>query len=69
MIKRTLTGYRRYRVQTYWLRKPLVVLQVEVNDKGYYIDNAGGCIDTVDVDKTFYIDARVEDITLLEKKK
>lgn len=49
------TGRTRFRE---WKGK--LVLQIEV--KGWYIDNAGGMVDTVD--EVRWRDAKVEDLTL-----
>ena len=57
----TLTGKTRHRVQRHW-GKNLLVLQVEENGKGYYLDHGGGRIDTVDFDNTYWRDAKVEDL-------
>ena len=63
MIEEHLTGRTGYRIQPRFLRSPLVVLQVEVRQHGYYMVNMGGRVESEDVDNTFYRDATVEDIT------
>ncbi len=62
-MKHKLTGEKRYRAQHRLFKTDLVVLQVEVNKKGWYTALVGGVVDTVDVDENYWRDARVRDIT------
>lgn len=61
-IQTTYTGKRRVRIQKRLFRQPLLVLQVEVHEKGYDFDPAG---DTYDVDYKYWRDAEVTDVNLL----
>jgi hypothetical protein len=63
MIEEELTGRTGYRIQKRFLRPTLVVLQVEVRQYGYYMVNSGGRVESEDVDRTYYRDATVQDIT------
>lgn len=65
-VKEELTGNIRCRIQTRWFGAPMMVIQVEVRCHGDYLDNAGGRIEGVPVDNTFFRDATLEDITLME---
>lgn len=55
------TGRKRLRTKEGLLREPLLVLQVEIREKGTYKDRHGF---TQDVDRTFWRDARVQDMTI-----
>lgn len=63
MIKVTLTGKIRYRVQPQIFRKPLVVLQVQQHFKGYQVDDAMGSGHDVDHDE--WRDADVEALSTI----
>lgn len=57
------TGRFRYRAEQRLLRKPLVVLQIEIHSKGHECDSyGGGC----DYDYTFWRDAEIGDVTTKE---
>lgn len=58
------TGRKRLRTKERLLREPLLVLQVEIREKGAYKDGHGL---TQDVDRTFWRDARVQDMTIDDK--
>lgn len=65
---KTLTGRTRYRIQTRWFRKPLLVLQVEVHTEGVTYDHSN----PYDYDGRPYVhdayrDATVEDLQLLNE--
>tara|TARA_R110000868_G_scaffold198464_1_gene444754 strand:- start:121 stop:330 length:210 start_codon:yes stop_codon:yes gene_type:complete len=61
MITYQLTGKKRYRIETRWLKKPLIVVQVEIHRKGYEVmDSYGGM--TQDFDDYIWRDARLEDL-------
>lgn len=55
------TGRKRLRTKERLLRDPLLVLQVEIREKGTYLDRHGF---TQDVNRTFWRDARVQDMTI-----
>ena len=57
------TGRRRFRHQTRWLSKPILVLQVEW--KGIHTFSIGGHIDSEWI--TFWRDADVADLTTEDK--
>ena len=65
MIKRTLTGNYRHRVETRWFRKPLLVLQAEVHCKGYTLGDAYPG-DTRDVDEFVWQDAGLENLKVFK---
>lgn len=58
--KQKLTGRTRHRVVRRFIGEPYLVLQVEVHETGYGIDEHGV---TPDVDYKFWRDAVVEDLT------
>ena len=60
-VKHLKTGAKRHRVEMRWFRSPLVVLQVEVNAKGYEAAHPYGL--GYDVDYCYWRDARIQDIT------
>jgi len=69
MIKSTLTGKIRFStIDKGWFGKEKLCLEVEVHEKGWYVDSNGGVIDTVDVDNFQWRDARVEDLQELDIK-
>ena len=61
MITYQLTGKTRYRIETRWFRKPLIVVQVEVHKKGSEVMDANGGR-TLDFDEHIWCDARLEDL-------
>ena len=65
-VKEELTGNIRCRIETRWLRDPMMVIQVEVRRHGDYLDNVGGRIEDIPVDHTFFRDAKLEDIPVPE---
>lgn len=60
----TFTGRKRLRTKERLLRELLLVLQVEIREKGTYLDEHG--LDR-DVNRTFWRDARVQDMTIDDK--
>lgn len=58
------TGRKRLRTKERLLREPLLVLQVEIHEKGTYWDRDGS--DRA-VDRKFWRDARVQDMTIDDK--
>lgn len=60
----TRTGRVRTRLLLRWFRKPLLIMQVEEHKKGWYYGpdpNFGA----IDIDRTEWRDATVEDLTQL----
>jgi hypothetical protein len=64
VIKTTLTGRQRHRVEKRLFGREVLVLQVELRDSGFHVDNTGY---GQDVDITYWRDARVTDISTQEK--
>ena len=64
MITRTLTGNTRHRTQSFTGK---LVLQVEVECKGYTHENAGGRVESVDVDYVHWRDATILDLQAIHK--
>lgn len=63
MITYKLTGKTRHRIETFWFRKPLLVLQVEIHRKGFQVmDSYGGM--SQDFDDYIWRDAKLEDLKL-----
>ena len=61
MITYQLTGKTRYRMESRWFKKPLIVVQVEIHRKGWEVmDSYGGM--TQDFDDHIWRDARLEDL-------
>ena len=58
----SLTGRKRLRVQSRFLREPVLVLEVEWS--GTIPQNLYGCVEMVDT--TFWRDARIQDISAVE---
>lgn len=67
-IKEELTGNTRCRIHTQLFNKPIMVVQVEVHQHGDYLSNGGGRVEDVPVDNTFYRDATLEDISIMDFK-
>ena len=61
MITYQLTGKTRYRVETRWFKKPLLVVQVEVHRKGSEVMDSYGNW-SMDFDDCIWRDARFEDL-------
>lgn len=59
-----LTGRIRYRVDTGFMRKTVLVLQIEEYHKGYYFGPDPADINGIDVDRYVWRDARIEDILI-----
>ena len=60
MTTRTFTGRKRLRLHSrWWYDRPILVLQVEVHEAG-----ASPAMSAPPVDRTFWRDATVEDMTL-----
>lgn len=57
-----LTGQKRVRIQKRLFRQPLLVVQVEVHEKGYKFDYDG---DSYNVDYKYWRDAQVTDVNLV----
>lgn len=66
MLNTKLTGNTCYRVQTRMWKTPLLVLQVEVNDKGNVVDDSYGS--GRDIDHTYWVDASVEHLSVFNRK-
>jgi hypothetical protein len=61
MISYQLTGKTRYRVETRWFKKPLLVVQVEIHRKGSEVTDSYGNW-TLDFDDYIWRDAKLEDL-------
>ena len=68
MVKRSMTGKFQFKTVTRLFKKPLLVLQVQCRDKGYYMDNGGGRVGGIDVDRLVWINATSEHLLLLDFK-
>lgn len=66
MITTKLTGNTRYRVQPRLWKTPLLVLQVELNDSGYCVDDSYGS--GRNIDYTYWVDASVEHLGVFNSK-
>jgi hypothetical protein len=63
MITYKLTGKSRYRIETRWFKKPLVVMQVQLHRKGSEpIDSYGNW--SMEFDDYVWRDAQLEDLKL-----
>jgi len=63
MIAYQLTGKTRYRVETRWFKKPLLVVQVELHRKGSEITDSHGNW-SMEFDDYIWRDARLEDLKI-----
>ena len=68
MITYKLTGKSRYRIETRWFKKPLIVVQVEVHRKGSEPTDSYGNW-SIEFDDYIWRDARLEDLKLAGGKK
>ena len=63
----TFTGNTRYRPQARWFGPPMLVLQIEVYEKGYYEDpDPHYFVGGRPYERTYFRDATVEDLSALK---
>lgn len=63
-MKTELTGLIRFRPQKRWFKAPLLVVQVQLRTFGYEFGPAGLDMGR-DVDHTWWRDAKIEDVLVL----
>lgn len=64
----TLTGQVRFRVLKRFLRKTVLILEVEIKFSGTVDDSGGGRCDERAVEGTYWRDARTEDLVFPDKE-